>query len=282
MPVVHRLGERVGDPGTDADQRGLLDAELGCDLIGGAKPDAADVASQPVRVLRDQPNGIDAIGLVDAHRARGADAVAVQEQHDLPDHLLLGPARDHSLSALRTDPGHLTQAARLLLDDFEHGFGEGSDQLLRVDRPDAADHAGPEIFLDPLDRRRRRRLEERRLELDAVRAVVDPSPARLDELAGRDHRGVAEDSDQVALTPGLDLQNAEPVLVVMEGDALDQAGQDLYRGARPRCLRHGHMMEIGTRERHSVHDGQSAKSGAASRRRDRGAVTGRSEILSNN
>ena len=29
MPFVHRLGERVGDAGTHADQRGLLDAELG-------------------------------------------------------------------------------------------------------------------------------------------------------------------------------------------------------------------------------------------------------------
>jgi hypothetical protein len=43
MPFVHRLGQRVGDPGTHADQCGLLDAELGCDLIGGAEADAADV-----------------------------------------------------------------------------------------------------------------------------------------------------------------------------------------------------------------------------------------------
>jgi hypothetical protein len=30
---------------------------------------------------------------------------------------------------------------RLLLDDIEHGFAEGSYELLRIDRPDAADHA---------------------------------------------------------------------------------------------------------------------------------------------
>jgi len=82
MPFVHRLGERVGDPGTDADQRCLLDTELGRDLISGAKSDAADVASQPIGVLRDEPNGISAVGFVDAHRARRADAVAVQKQHD--------------------------------------------------------------------------------------------------------------------------------------------------------------------------------------------------------
>src|SRR5438309_4985145 len=79
MPFVHRLGERVGDAGTYADQRSLLDAELRRDLVGGAEADAADVPGQPVRVLRDELDCLGAVGLVDAHRARGADAVAVQE-----------------------------------------------------------------------------------------------------------------------------------------------------------------------------------------------------------
>ena len=91
---------------------------------------------------------------------------------------------------------------------------------------------GAEIFLDPLDRRRRRGLEERGSELDAVGAVVDPGAARLDELAGRDHRGVAEDGDQIALAAGFDPQHAEAVLGVVERDALDQPGQDLGRRCR--------------------------------------------------
>ena len=244
MPIVHRLGERIGDAGTYADQRGLLDAELGRDLIGGAEADAADVASQAIRVLRDEPNGIGAIGLVDAHRARRADAVAVQEQHDLADDLLLGPAGDDPLRALRADAGHLAQAVGLLLDDVEHGFAEGAHELLRIDRPDAADHAGAEIFLDALDRRRCRRLEERGSELDAMRAVVDPAAARLDELAGRDHRGMAEDGDQIALAAGFDPQHAEAVLGVVERDALDQAGQNLGWRARPWRLRHRAIMRI--------------------------------------
>jgi hypothetical protein len=107
MSVVHRLGERVGDPGPYADQRCFLDAELARDLIGGAEADTADVASQSIRVVRNQPDGISAIGLVDPHRARGADTVAVQEQHDLADHLLLGPAGDNPRRAHGTDPGHL-------------------------------------------------------------------------------------------------------------------------------------------------------------------------------
>src|SRR6516225_1852303 len=150
MPFVHRLSERVGDTGTYADQRGRLDAELGPDLIGGAETDAADVAGQAIGVLRDELDGIAAVGFVDAHGARGADAVAVQEQHDLADDLLLGPAADDALRPLGADPCHLPQTARLPLDDVKDGIAEDTHQLLCVDRPYAADHAGAEIPLNPL------------------------------------------------------------------------------------------------------------------------------------
>src|SRR5215469_6061134 len=93
-----------------------------------------------------------------------------------------------------------------------------------------------------------------------MRAIVDPAPARLDELAGRDHRRVTEHGDQVALTAGFDPQHAEAVLVVVEGDALDQAGQDLGR-ARRRCARHPGTMEIGCLVRY--HDRAGSVPGGA-------------------
>jgi hypothetical protein len=58
MPVLHRLSQREGDASTDANKRRLLDAELGRDLLGSAEADAADAASQTVRVLRDQLNSM--------------------------------------------------------------------------------------------------------------------------------------------------------------------------------------------------------------------------------
>jgi hypothetical protein len=63
---------------------------------------------------------------------------------------------------------------------------------------------------------------------------------------------MAKDGDQVALAAGFDTQDAEPVLGVVECDALDQTGQDLSRGACPWCLRHRHMMEIDVRRGDSV------------------------------
>jgi len=257
MAIVHRLGECKGNTRADAYKRGLLDAELCRDLVGGAEADAADVASQAVGVFRDEPNSIGTIGLVNAHRPRCADAIAVQEQHDLSDDLLLGPASDDPLRTLGADAGDLTQTPGLLLDDLEYAFTKGAHELLRIDRADAADHAGAKIFLDPPDGRRCRGLEERSSELDAVGTIVDPASARLDELAGRDHRGVTENRDQVALAAGFDTQDAEAVLSVVKGDAIDEAGQNLGRRACPWSFPHQDMMEIDARKRYSVDDERS-------------------------
>jgi hypothetical protein len=117
---------------------------------------------------------VGAVGLEDPHRPRGAHPVAVQEQHDLADHLLLRPALHDLLGALGPDPDHLPQALRVLLDRGEHALGERLDQLAGVDASDALDHAGAEIALDALEGGRRGGREKGGLELEPVGAVVDP------------------------------------------------------------------------------------------------------------
>ena len=62
-----------------------------------------------------------------------------------------------------------------------------------------------------------------------MRAVVLPRPARLNELAGGNHRRMAKDGDQIALTTRLYPQYAEPIFFIVERDALYQARQDLGR-----------------------------------------------------
>ena len=76
----------------------------------------------------------------------------------------------------------------------------------------------------------------------AIGAVVDPSSTRLQELAGRHHRGMAEYGDQVALAAGFDAQHAKPVLFVVEGDALNNTGQGLDRRARLHCGATGRIL----------------------------------------
>ena len=154
VALVHGLGQRVGDPGAHPDHRRLLDAELHGDRVGGLEADAADVARQPIRVLGHDLDGIGAVGLEDANGAGGADAMAVQEDHDLAHDLLLGPGAGDALGAHGADAGHLAQAVRLGLDNVEHFLAERLDHLLGVDRADAADHARAEILLDAFGRGR--------------------------------------------------------------------------------------------------------------------------------
>jgi hypothetical protein len=227
VALVHRLGQRVRDAGAHPHHGRLVDAEPHRNCIGGLEADAADVARQPVRVLRHDLDGIGAIGLEDAHGACRAHAMAVQEDHDLAHDLLLGPGACDALGAHRPDAGHLAQAIWLTLDDIEHPLAESLDELPGVDRADAADHAGGEILLDAFGRCRSRAAQKAGLELLAMGAVVDPFARGGDPLAGRDRGGVPDGGHEITVPARLDTQNAEAVLGIMVGDALDETRQHL-------------------------------------------------------
>ena len=174
MPLVHRLGQSVRYPGAQSDHGGLFDAELHRDRVGALETDAANIPGKPIGVLGHDLHGVGAVGLEDANRPCGSDPVAVQEDHDLPDDLLLGPGVRDPFGSNRADARHLAKPIGLGLDDVEDLLPEGLDHLLGIDRPDTADHPGAQIFLYPVDRTRRRGLEKPRLELLTVGAIIDP------------------------------------------------------------------------------------------------------------
>ncbi len=60
-------------------------------------------------------------------------------------------------------------------------------------------------------------------------AIIGPLAARLDELAGGDHRGMTDDGDGFTLAARLHAQNAEAVVFVMKGYTLDDAGEYFRR-----------------------------------------------------
>src|SRR4051794_16555851 len=67
--------------------------------------------------------------------------MAVQEQHDLADYLLLGPARADPQRTLGPDAGDFLETFGRLLDGVEYGRTERLHQLSGIDRADALDHA---------------------------------------------------------------------------------------------------------------------------------------------
>jgi len=151
MPLVHRLRQRVRYPGAQSDHGSLFDTELHRDRVSALEANPSDVPGKPIGVLGHDLHGVRAIGLEDANRPGGADSVAVQEDHDLPDDLLLGPGVRDPPGSDRADARHLPKPIGLGLDNVEDLLPEGLDHLLGVDRPDAPDHPGAEIFLDPVD-----------------------------------------------------------------------------------------------------------------------------------
>ena len=223
MTLVHRLCQRVRYAGAQSDHGGLFDAELHRDRVGGLEADAPDIPGKAIGVLGHDLHGVDAVGLEDADGPGGSDPVAMKEDHDLPDDLLLGPGVGDPLGPNRANARHLAKPIGFGLDDVEDLLAEGLDHLLGIDRPDAPDHAGAQIFLDPVDRTRRRGLEKPRPELLTVSAIVDPFAGCGDPLAGGNDGGVADDGHQIAVSARLRPQNAEAVLRVVEGDPLDEA-----------------------------------------------------------
>ena len=150
MPVAHGLGKGIGNASTHPYHGGFLDPELFGDHVRCAEPDAANVTCQLIRVLTHDLHRVGAIGLEDAHGPGGSNAMPMQKDHYLTDHLLIGPGQCDLVGPLRPDALDLPQSLRLGFDQIKHVLAEFLDHALGVNRPDATDHAGAKVFLDPL------------------------------------------------------------------------------------------------------------------------------------
>src|SRR5271168_3137171 len=129
----------------------------------------------------------------------------------------------------RTGPIPSTSRRRsgFRLDHVEYLVAEGPQQLLGIDRANAADHAGRQILLDTVDRGRCRCAQKPGLELLAMGAVVYPFTRCRDPFAGGDSCRVADHCHEVPMPPSLRPQNAKAIFCIMKGDALDESRQHL-------------------------------------------------------
>ena len=105
--------------------------------------------------------------------------------------------------------------------------GEEKYELMRFGRLEIDVGAGREVLLDAVDRGRGRCAQEPRSELLAMRTIVHPIARGGDPLAGGNSCGMADHGHHFAMPARFCSQNAEAVLGVVVGDALDEAGQHL-------------------------------------------------------
>src|ERR1035441_482085 len=181
--------------GTGTDERVDGDGDPLGDLVGGLEADAVDVLGQAVWVELDLLDRALAAGLVDAHRPAGADAVAVEEHHDLADDLLLRPGFLDALAALGADAVYVLQAGGLLLDDVKNLLAELLHQLPGVYGANALDHPAAQILLDALPGGGRGTVEHVGAELEAKLPVLDPASLGGHPLPGTDRSQGADHGD---------------------------------------------------------------------------------------
>src|SRR5208337_1588520 len=133
MTLVHRLCQRVRYSGAQSDHRGLFDAELHRDRVGGLETNAPDIPGKAIGVLGHNLHGVGAVSLEDANYPAGSDPVAMKEKHDLPDDLLLGPGIRDPLGPNCANARHFAKPIGFGLYDVEDPLPEGLDHLLGID-----------------------------------------------------------------------------------------------------------------------------------------------------
>src|ERR1039457_6249726 len=215
------------DAGTRAIKRVSGNTDLLRDLIRRRETDPIDVLRQHVRVAAHLLDRLLPIGLEDSYRPAGAHTMAVQEQHDLSYLFRLLPRLLNSLPAFRSDPIDGLQFRDPVLDHAQDFGSEPPDQLLGQNRPDAFDQAAAEVTLDAFDRLRRHGFHQSGLELESVLFVSNPPALGLQPLPGSYGRQRSDDRYLIAVPADFYPEHTEAVFVVVESDALDQAGDFL-------------------------------------------------------
>ena len=110
--------------------------------------------------------------------ARGY-VMALQEEHDVLDLLLLLPALFDPVHANTSDAGHIKQAVRIIFDDVQCISSKLPDDPPCEGRADPLDQAAPQIFFDPVDSRRKRLLKCLHEKLAPIPCIDLPGSAKV-------------------------------------------------------------------------------------------------------
>ena len=232
----------IPDAGLDPGGVSGIDSQVHGDLVGGLETDAPDVRGQAVRVLRDLPDGLVTVSLVDFNRVGHADVMTDQKLHDLLDVLLFLPARSDYVDGLPRDALDFGQPVRRLFDDREGVFAEVIDDHRGFGRPESLDEPRTQVLAYAVRGSGLDRLGIYDLELLAVLLVGYPVTGDFDAFAGRYFRKFARYGQQsvprgcagkvlggsAGVRFGAHSRDRVAGLLALVGDAFDGTGENVH------------------------------------------------------
>ena len=142
--TVSFLGEGahdVNNAGSSTDHGVFGDTEAHGDAVGGFKTDAPDIRAETIGVGADEGNGIGAVLPVDAGGLGGANAMALEKDHDIAGAALLVPGFLDAFAEDGADAFDFFDALGFFFDDAQGVGPEVFDEAFGHDFADAADHA---------------------------------------------------------------------------------------------------------------------------------------------
>jgi hypothetical protein len=231
MPLLGRLPQSEQQAGGQAARVGGGEAGLRGDAVGGLEAHPAKLRRQPEGIPAQQGHGAPAVAPGDAHGQGRADAVAVEEDHDLPQVLLGLPGGADIRPAPGSDAGHLGEALDLSVDDLQGGLAEARHDALGHAGPDALDQAGAQVAPEAFGGHRHPQAVIGDAELGAEGGVPLPLPLELQFLAGAGGREGPHHRDGAGQAVGPQPGHGETALGVGVGDAFDPAAKGCHGGA---------------------------------------------------
>ena len=151
MPLVSQSIERVHDSASAPDVVTLAEAKLFSDAIGCLKTNTPNVICQPEWVLLNLVNALVAVGFVYFGCERGADAIALEKEHDVFDFLLFLPAFFNLVYTFFPYSVDFKQPVGRIFNHRDRIGAKFGDNSFGKLRPNAFNQAAAKIFFYTID-----------------------------------------------------------------------------------------------------------------------------------
>ncbi len=229
MPLLNaRLLQGVDQPRLQTEGGIRRKAQFLGYAVRDPESDTPHLGRQPIGILLHDRHCAVSIMAVNAVGIGGGDSVPLQEEHDMLDALLLGPALTDLLQFCRRYAGNLGKPLRLFIQDPQDLLSEGLHHALGDYRTHALQYAGGEIENQSLRAGGPFQLIAGELELVTILRMTHPLAHDLQGLIGLGFGEMTDDRHCVFIPGNLETGNGPAVIIIVVDDTGDPSIQGQF------------------------------------------------------